>query len=157
MPILSWWERQRVEGGELTDWWDNAALEQKVSIVRLLNGETGIQWPFSVPMVRLWAKDRKRAQERIQLGLPAQKHVKDQVQDDRSIFVEHHRRVGQFQEWIGGVNLPPDIRRCRYAKCSRFFLVSPSRPGKVSCTARCKGNFKVGAFQNEKNRGIRRG
>jgi hypothetical protein len=115
-------------------WWYGASAKQQERTIRLLNGETNIRWPFPVPPVRVRGRDRERAHERLQLGLPVQAGVKGEVHEDRKIFVEHYRRIGQFYEWRTGVNLPSNIRRCGW--CPNFFLVG-NRPGRAFCSTNC--------------------
>jgi ribosomal protein L44E len=134
-------------------WWNDADTQQKEQVIRLLNGETGVQWPFPGPRVRVWTKDRDRARQRIQHGLPVQR-VECEVREDRKRFVEHYRQVGQYYEWRDGVNLPSDIRRCGYIKCSKFLLVRNSRPDRTYCSPKCGKNFHALKSTNKKKRAL---
>lgn len=163
MPILSSWNKAKAELERIRKVlleerkrWERASLEQKELIVRRLNGETGIRWPFPVPPIREFGKGRERAQQRLQVALPAGKHLTQQVRADRKLFVEHHARIGWFQEWSYGVNLPPDIRRCAYEKCSRLFLVGARSEKKYCRPVPCGRNVRVARFQNGRNRRIRK-
>lgn len=153
VPILSRWNKAEPEDKQ---WWECASPEQKELIVRRLNGKTGGRWPFPVPPVRVFEKKRKRAQRRLRLALPVDRRLGRQERDDRTLFVEHYRRVGWFQEWSAGVNLPPDIRRCAYEKCSRFFLVSARAEKKYCRLVPCGRNDRVLEFCNARNRGVRK-
>jgi hypothetical protein len=134
-------------------WWDNAETEQKERVVRLLNGETHVPWPFPGPPVRVWGKAREKAQQKIQRGLPV-RIMEREVRKDRKIFVEYYRRVGQFYEWRVGTNLPADIRRCLYERCSKFFLVRKTRAGRLYCSPKCGKNFRAVKSMNKKKRAL---
>jgi hypothetical protein len=134
-------------------WWDRASIKQKEEIVRLLNGDTLTRWPFFVPPARVRTKDRERALQRVQYGLPVGSSVEREIREDRKIFVEHYRRVGKFYEWRDGSDLPADIRRCRHLPCSQFFLVSNSRPDRAYCNPPiCGRNYRSLKSMNKRNR-----
>jgi len=126
-------------------WWKRASIDQQKQIVRMLNGDTSARWPFPGPRVRVWTKARERAQSRISHGLHAP-NIERQVREDRRIFVDHYRRVGQFYGWRDGLELPANIRRCRYERCSRFFLIT-NRKTRLFCSENCGSKFRVLAMK----------
>jgi hypothetical protein len=131
--------------------WDEATVEQKEQIVRLLNGDKHARWPFPTPPVRVLTKKWKRAWQRIQHGLPVQPSLESEVRADRKLFVEHYRRIGKFYEWREGIDLPADVRRCQ-CHCSKFFLVSKSQPTrKYYLPERCGRNFRSLKSTNKTN------
>jgi hypothetical protein len=135
-------------------WWDEASVEQKEQIVRWLNEEKILAWPFPLPKVRVWNKDRARAEQRIQHGLPVRHSLELQVRSDQKIHVEHYRRVGKIQEWKYGVELPADIRRCQH-KCLKFFLVSKSRPNRIYFSRKCASNYHASKTMNARIQKVR--
>jgi hypothetical protein len=142
-------------------WWANATKGQKEQIVRLLNGDATVRWPFRVPPVRTTAtKALQRTQERMRqkrsLGLPPLvSDMTKQFGTDHKFFFEHYQRIGQFYAWRDGGELPHDLRRCRREKCRKFFLVRKNRPGRVFCLTSCARNHHASVYMAKEATGAR--
>lgn len=153
MATLLWWKKYipfLKERAVLPPWWwKEANRKQKEQVIRLLNGHKPA-WPFLVPKA-LPSRTQRRMLERIELGLPARPSENQEERSLRKLFVAYHEQISLLHyTWKEGYDLPPDIRRCRYKRCRRFFLVRTNRPGRLACSKKCGGNYRASKSMNKK-------
>ena len=73
-------------------------------------------------------------------------------------LAREHERLAEMLAWRNGATLPAGrLRRCKYEKCSKFFLAPQSRPRQLYCSPKlCGRNFRSLKSMNKKKREIRR-
>lgn len=133
-----------------TTWWDAASPEYKERAVRVLNREV-----FSLGSVELAGLPDF---ERYQRGLLTGDEFRAFRIKRRTTWQPIDARRDQLSaivQWRSSAALPPDVRRCRYKRCARFFLVSKSRPDRAYCNRTCGRNYRALKSMNAKKQGIR--
>jgi hypothetical protein len=73
-------------------------------------------------------------------------------------LAREHERLAEVLAWRNGATLPTGrLRRCKYEKCSKFFLAPQSRPGCLYCKPKlCGRNYRALKCMNKKKQRTRR-
>lgn len=126
-------------------WWSNASVNEKKRAVAFANEEVPGFGATLYHVIPGWMK----AQRRAALGLPTPAVDRQLLEDGMAQF-ERKERLRIVLEWRDGREVPPDVRRCKHARCRRFFLVPKSRPGKLYHSPKCGRNFRASKCMNAK-------
>jgi hypothetical protein len=133
-----------------TSWWEKADAEQKELAVRVANKEA-----FSLGSVRLPAiSNWERYTRRLLTGSDLGEFRKSERRADQPLR-EVREQLATIIKWQNGAALPSDVRKCKYQRCARFFLVRQSRANRVFHSAECKRNCLSLTLMNARNHAIR--
>ncbi len=132
------------------EWWQGVTVREKRQAIRVLNRETPSLGPVNLPAIPKWRRWRERQSQR--LPMPS---VDLQLQHEARILSTRRARLETVMQWRATGILPQDVRRCKYAPCSRFFLAPKHRPGKVYDSDRCGRNFRSAKCMNTKLAAVR--
>jgi hypothetical protein len=131
-------------------WWDKATIEYKKRAVRVLNGEA-----FSLGEVRLPGLRRyKQFRKGLLTGEESHTFVR-LMRKTWKLEQDTRDQLAAIVRWRNGADLPPDIRRCRYRRCSRFLLVRSSRVDRCYCSPKCGRNYRASKSMNAKIQKVR--
>jgi len=125
-------------------WLEKASAEVKEAVVRMLNGQR-VDGVFSqrLPAIALWNEYVfvKEHLFQVPVGSASEKYrlrarhgkrfasISEQLKKEDDARNAIHSQLRDIESWRNGSALLPSIiRRCRYERCSRFFLVPTSRP-----------------------------
>jgi len=159
-------------------WLEKASTEDKEGVVKLLNGERADVETLSRRRPKLIGTDLDRWWEyvfvnenlfRVPVGAPSEKYrlrarhgkrfasIAKEFKQEDAAREAIHSRLRDIENWRNGsATVPSIIRRCRYERCGRFFLVPKSRPGKLYCDSDvCGRNFRAAKSMNKKNHAAR--
>jgi len=133
-----------------TSWWDKTPIEFKKRAVKVLNGEAFSLGEVRLPGLRRYKQFRKGllTGEESHAFVRLMRKTWKPEQDARD-------QLAAIVRWRDGTNLPPDIRRCRYRRCSRFFLVRSSRVDRCYCSPKCGRNYRAAKSMNAKIQKVR--
>jgi hypothetical protein len=120
-------------------WWNKLSPALKLRAVQMLNREV-VSWEIKYdPKLpgawdrfgRYWQDNSARAAQIFPQILTIREAIREALKNGDPL-----------------PPLPPDIRRCRYKPCSRFFLVPKNRLNRVYCSPKkCGANYRM----NKKN------
>jgi hypothetical protein len=112
-------------------WWNTLNSTVKKQILRIANSEAHSAGPISFDGIPDAATPRGQRAVRIQ----------------NARYRNHRKRVETALLLRSGALAYEDVRKCRYRRCSRLFLVPKSRSKKQSCSVKCGRNFRQSKFK----------
>jgi hypothetical protein len=129
-------------------WWTKADIETKERVVRMLNNERR-KGDFSLGSARHAPSYSKEQISNFKRGLMTGEDLKAFRGRKREAwnsfagdYTEIREQFALIEKWRNGAVLPRDLRRCRFERCLRFFLVG-NRPGQLSCSTNCGSYFRI--------------
>jgi len=132
-------------------WWASADTKTKERAIKVLNGEALSLGAVTLPGLRDFARYKKG------WLTGAERHAfRGKMLATWQPVQRGHDQLSDILKWRGGAALPSDVRRCKYKKCSRFFLVRKKRPTRLYCSPKkCGRNFRCSKSMNGKIQRIR--
>lgn len=118
-------------------WWIKAGIKQKDRAIQFANKEAFSLGPVEQKAIPQWENARRG----LLFGADLRKFRQEMRQSDRPLQ-DAREALKSILEWRAGGPLPSDVRKCRYARCSMFFLVR-SRRNRVHCSRKCTLAFSA--------------